>query len=172
MKHFSTVILVLTCLWANSQELSDSPAGRSDKTVLTAKLGIPFGTIAKVEAEIFYGGKIPQKQYEDVYLLKIKSVNGKIFNKTLLLRFEDETGTLANDESSLYKLFYKNEADSLTETQIIQMNKKYVGKKLTLMAYETGHFRGMPHNYLNYRPIADLFFCFEHYLVIVSNLKK
>jgi len=173
MKHLLAFILILTCLWAKSQELSESDVGRGYKPALAPKLGIPFGTVAKIEAEIFYGETLRRMAYQDIYLLKIKSVNGKMLNKTLLLRFEDETKSLANDEFALYELLYKKKPASLERKQINKMNEKYVGKKLTLMAYETGYFRGIPHNYpKDGRPMQDFGFCFEHYLEIISNLKK
>jgi len=173
MKHFLTTILILTSLWAKSQELSESDVTGGYKTVLTPKLGVPFGTIAKIEAEIFDGSNLNRIEYGDDYLLKIKSVNGKIFHKTLLLRFEDETKTLANNEFALYELLYKKKTGSLERTQINKMNEKYVGKKVTLMAFETGSFVGVPQGYYKYRPLAqDFGFCFMHSLEVISNLKK
>jgi hypothetical protein len=113
------------------------------------------------------------KAYQGTYLLKINYVNDKKINDTLLLTFTDETETLANDDFSLYKLTYGKKAKSLTNTQIEKMKKNYVGKKLTVMAYETGHFTGIPKAYFKYRPIrADRDFHFEHYLAVVSNLTK
>ena len=41
------------------------------------------------------------------------------------------------------------------------------------MAYEAGQFTGVPKDYFKYRPFSeDVGFYFEHYLVIVANLKK
>jgi len=174
MRRFLTVIFILTCLCSKSRaQLGYSPTGDKSKIILTAKLGIPFGTIAKLDAEIYDGDRLQMKVYEDVYLLKINSVNGKRIQGKVLLTFTDETGTLANDVFGLYKRIHKKEADSLETLQVNKMKQKYVGKKLTIMAYEIGHFRGIPKNYFNYRPIkSDVFFCFENYLVVVANLTK
>jgi UDP-glucose 6-dehydrogenase len=150
-----------------------SPAGGSATTSLTAKLGIPFGTIAKLEAEIYDGYNFHDKGHEDMYLLKINSINGKIIKGILILPFDDETKTLANDVFSLYELIYKKKADEISEAQLAKMKKQYVGKKVTIMAYETGDFIGMPQNYQKYRLIRqDRGFIFMHNLIVVANLKK
>lgn len=175
MRHLLTIIFILTCFLAKSQPVSPafSLVGNSSKTSLTAKLGIPFGTIAKLEAEIYDGDNLPRKGYEGSYLLKVIAVNGKIIKGTILLGFIDETKTLANEDSSLYRLIYKKEPPELSEAQVNKMKKMYVGKKLTLMAYETGHFTGIPKGPSKYIPIRqDVFFCFQHYLMVVANLKK
>jgi len=169
MKHLLTTFFILTWFWAQAQtQIGFSEAGSGPQTTLTAKLGIPFGTIAKLDAEIFDGTSLHWKVYEDVYLLKINTVNGKRVKDTVLLRFTDETGTLANDDFGLYKLIYKKKAHSLTSAQVRKMKARYTGKKLTLMAYETGHFSGKP--YGDWRITVEPFFCFEHEVVVVSNL--
>jgi len=174
MKHFLTVLLILAGLVARSQAQPgpDLTGGKSE-TILITKLGIPFGTIAKLEAEIYDGGSLRMKAYEGAYLLKINYINEKKIKGAIVLPFTDETGTLANDDFSLYKLIYKKKTDSLGEAQLNKMKEKYVGKKLRLMAYETGHFTGIPKGYFKYRPIrADVGFFFENYLVVVANLKR
>src|SRR5207247_300584 len=130
---------------------------------------IPFGTIAKLDVDIYDGDSLQMKAYEGIYLLKINSINDKLQNGTVLLSFKDETGELANDSFGLYKLIYGKSANSISRKQIDENKKKYVGKKLTLMAYETGHFTGIPKDYFKYQPIrTDRNFHFEDYLIIVS----
>ena len=159
---------------ANSQkQLGFSSQDDTSITNIKTKLNIPFGTITKLNIEIYDGDSLQMKGYEGTYLLKVNSVNGKTINDTLLLTFTDETEDLANDDFGLYKLTYGKAAKSLASSQVDKMKKKYVGKKFTLMAYETGHFTGMPNEYFKYRPIrADRSFHFEHYLVVVSILPK
>lgn len=174
MKNFLTIIFTLICLWAKPQKNPGiSLANDSAKTSLTTKLGIPFGTICKLEAEMYDGDSLHRKAYEGIYLLKINAVNDKIIKGLVILTFTDETGTLANDNFSLYKLIYKKTATSLTDIQINKMKENYIGKKLTIMAYETGHFTGIPNDYFKYRPVsAGTGFHFEHYLVVVSNVTR
>ena len=172
MKLFLTFVLVLNGLW-NYSQAQYTPINHhqndSSKTTLSTKLTIPFGTIAKLEVEIYDGDSLQIKAYQGTYLLKINSVDGKQQIDTLLMTFEDETDGLANNNFRLFKLIYGRKTNSISGKQIDQMKKNYVGKKLTLMAYESGRFIGMPKDYFKYRPIvAGREFHFENYLVIVS----
>ena len=181
MRHFLTIIFTLTCLWTKSQiRLGTTVVEDSSKIIILAKLGIPFGTMSKLEVEVYDGDNLHWKAYEGIYLLKINSIDGKKINDTLILRFTDETETLANECFSLYKLIYKKSVSQISGKQLDKMEKKYVGKKFTVMAYETGQFRGSPDKYFDYKPIvpgiphffATLPFHFQHSLVIVSNRTK
>jgi len=175
MRHFLTFILVLTGLWSSSQAqyTPGNYQGDSIKTSIPTKLNIPFGTIAKLDVEIYDGDNLHRKGDQGTYLVKINSVNDKQQIDTLLMTFEDETEQLASENFALYKLVYGKKANSISNMQIDKMKKNYVGKKLTLMAYETGRFTGIPKDYFKYRPeVADKGFHFENYLVIVSILAK
>ena len=176
MKHFLTLFLILLAFWSNSQNQSSpsSSHGDTDTTAsIATKLNIPFGTIAKLEVEVYDGDSLQMKSYQGTYLLKINSVNGRKISETLLLTFIDETEELAKDNFELYKLTYGKTTKSIADKQVDKMKKKYVGGKLTIMAYETGRFTGIPTDYFKYRPVrADRSFHFENYLVVVSNLTK
>jgi hypothetical protein len=181
MRHFLTIIFTLTFLCTKSQiRLGTTSVDDSTKITILPKLGIPFGTMSKLDVEVFDGDSLGWKAYVGTYLLKINSIDDKKLTDTLILRFTDETETLANDDFGLYQLIYKKKVGSLSSTQINNMKRKYVGKKLILMAYETGQFTGSPEKYFDYKPIvsgvphffATLAFHFQHSLVIVSNLTK
>jgi hypothetical protein len=181
MRHFLIIIFALTCLCAKSQiRLGTTLMDDSSKIIIIPKLGIPFGTISKLEVEVYDGNNLHWKEYEGTYLFKINSIDNKKINDTLLLRFTDETETLASDDFSLHQLIYRKKVSSLSNAQLGKMRKRYVGKRFTLMAYETGQFKGTPDKYFDYKPItqgvphvfATLSFHFQHYLVIVSNLTK
>lgn len=152
----------------------------STKIIILPELGIPFGTMSKLEVEVYDGDNLHWKAYVGAYLLKINSINNNKINDTLILRFTDETETLASDNFSLYQLIYKKKVGSLSSAQLEKMKKRYVGKKITVMAYETGQFTGAPDKYFDYKPIvpgiphffATLPFHFQHSLVIVSTLSK
>jgi hypothetical protein len=173
MKQFLILILVLITLYSYSQGHYTSVSYRDDSlnASITATLKIPFGTIAKLDVEIYDGDSLQRKEYQGTYLMKINSINGEQQIDTLLMTFEDETGELASGDFELYKIIHGKEARSLSAQQIDKMKKTYVGKKLTLMAYETGRFTGIPKDYFKYRPVrADRNFHFMNYLIIVSRL--
>jgi hypothetical protein len=174
MRQFLTHLFIFIGLWGNSQNQPAHIGSQDDtsKTTITPKLNIPFGTIAKLEVEVYDGDSLQMKAYQGTYLLKINSVNDKKIGDTLLLPLTDETEELANDNFGLYKLTYRKTANSISDKEIAKMKKNYVGRKLTLMAYETGHFTGLPKDYFKYRPIsAGTNFHFQNYLIVVSNLK-
>ncbi len=175
MRHLLSILLIFSFGHIAKSQKQPGLSSKSDTSIITikTKLNIPFGTIATLQVEVYDGDSLQMKGYEGTYLFKVNSVNGKAINDSLLLTFTDETDELPNDDFSLYKLTYGNTEKSLTSTQVDKMKKKYVGKMFTLMAYETGHFTGMPNDYFNYRLIrADRSFHFEHYLVVVSILTK
>jgi hypothetical protein len=181
MRQFLTIIFTLTFLWTKSQiRLGTTLVADSSKIIILPKLGIPLGTMSKLEVEVYDGNNLHWKGYVGTYLLKINSINNKKINDTLLLRFTDETETFASDDFSLYQLIYKKKIGYLSSTQLEKMKKRYVGKEFTVMAYETGQFKGTPDKYFDYTPcipgiphfFATLPFHFQHSLVIVSNLTK
>ena len=147
MRPLLVILLFFVTIKANSQ--SHTSINQPDTTtdfVIKPRLGIPFGTIAKLEAQFFDGDNLHMKAYMGTYLLKINSVNGKAVKDTVVLDFTDETKSLA---------------------------RKSVGQKLTIMAYESGSFIGVPANYFNYQPVRqDQGFGFRHNLIVVSNLVK
>ena len=174
MRQILTFIFILHGFWTFSQtpSIRINPEADSSKTSISTRLDLPFGTIAKLEVEIYDGDSLYMKAYQGMYLLKIHSVNGKKRLDTLVMTFEDETGELASDNFELFKLMYGKKTNSISEKQIDKMKQSYVGKKLTLMAYETGRFIGMPKDYFKYKPIvAATDFHFKNYIVIVSSLK-
>jgi hypothetical protein len=131
-------------LKANSQKRTIlNPYIEIDTFVIKPRLGIPFGTIAKLEVQFFSGDDLHLKYYTGMTLLKVNSVNGKTTKDTVTMTFTDETRSL--------------EASG--------------GQKLTIMAYETGSFTGIPDNYFDYQPVRqDQGFGFQHNLIVVSNL--
>lgn len=173
-------ILAFSLTGTSQVRLDVSLPKKSSLTSIQTRLKIPFGTIAKLKVEIYDGDSLNMKGYESCYLLKVNSINGKVVRDTLLLKFIDETETFANDDNRLSALTYGKTIDSLTGKQFYEMKKKYVGKKFTVMAYETGKFTGIPEKYFDYKPVvpgiphvfANRGFFFEHSLVIVSNLIK
>ena len=173
-----TLILSLNVI--SQKRLDLSFPKKSSVTSIQTKLNIPFGTIAELEVEIYDGDSLNIKAYQNCYLLKVNSVNGKVVRDTLLLKFIDENETFANDDNALSAHTYGKTIDSLTEKQFYEMKKKYVRKKFKVMAYEIGQFTGVPEKYFDYKAIvpgiphifANRGFFFEHSLVIVSNLGK
>jgi hypothetical protein len=145
MRPILVILLFFIAIKANSQShTSINQPGNTTDFVITPQLGLQFGTIAKLEVQVIDGNTLPRRAYMGEYLLKVNSVNGVAKKDTVILLFSDETQSL---------------------------KKAYAGEKLTLMAYETGNFTGIPDSYFKYQPIRqDVGFGFRHYLIVVSNL--
>jgi hypothetical protein len=144
MRPILVILLFFVTIKANSQNYTIIQPGTD--IAIKPQLGIPFGTIAKLEVQFFSGDDLHMKYYTGMTLLKINTVNGKVLKDTVILDYTDETKSL---------------------------KKADAGEKLTLMAYETGNFTGIPDNYFKYQPVRqDVGFGFRHYLIVVSNLTK
>lgn len=144
MRPIILFLLFFVTIKANSQP-TNQPGNTTD-IVIRPQLGFQFGTIAKLEVEVIDGNTLPLRQYMGEHLLKINSVNGVVKKDTVLLLFSDETGSLKKTDA---------------------------GQKLTLMAYESGNFTGIPDSYFKYQPVRqDVGFGFRHYLIVVANLTK
>lgn len=173
MKHTFTIYLTLIGFNALAQNQPVADIQKETATTISPKLLIPLGTIAKLDVEIYDGDLLHMKGFEGTFLLKVVTINDQKVNDTLLLTFVDETGKIANNNFNLYEILYKKKAKSLTSDQVEKLKKNYIGNKLQLMAYETGHFTGIPKDYYNYQPVrAATNFHFEHYLVVVSKLER
>lgn len=132
-----------------------------------------FGTLLKIEVEIFDGDLTQRKEYEGIYLFKIKTVDNKQTTDTILMRFRDETGKFPTDAFELYKYLYGKNAGSISSEQADKMKREYVGKVFSIVAYESGEFTGMPEGYSEYQgEKADMDFHFQNYLVVVADLTK
>lgn len=147
MRPIFLALLSLFVIKANSQShIPTNQPGNTTDIIITPQLALQFGTIAKLEVEVIDGNTLPLRAYMGEYLLKVNSVNGKTSKDSVLLLFSDETGSL---------------------------KKTNAGQKLTLMAYESGNFTGVPDSYFKYQPVRqDVGFGFRHYLIVVANLTK
>ena len=173
MKFFLTFIFIQAGLWSQSQSMLEItyPRVDSSKSNIMTMLNVPFGTISKLNIEIYDGDKLQRKEYEGVFLFKINSINDKLLNDTLLMTFIDETGYFAKDKFELHKLTNVKNVNSPSSKELDKVKEKYVGNKFTLMAYESGQFIGLPQDYFKYRPIrANRNFHFQNYLVVVAKL--
>lgn len=168
MKYYVTIILAFLGFYGIAQTQLDPK-----KAIINTKLNLPFGTICKLDVEIFDGDELQLKEFTGVFLLKIKAINDKPQNENLIISFIDETGQLANDGFELFELINKKSSDEISSEVIKELKKNYVGKKMTIMAYESGIFSGMPDGYFKYRPVrADSSFRFKNYLIVIKIIKK
>ncbi|HYG78148.1 MAG TPA: hypothetical protein VEK08_24295 [Planctomycetota bacterium] len=110
------------------------------------KLGLPLGHTADIEAEIVSGESMKMKEYWGRYLLKVSSVNGVPLRTQPILTFQLPfgNGKLANDHFKLYEMKKGKRASSLSNLEIKEIEKGYVGSVVKLIVYEAGEFYGLP----------------------------
>ncbi|QNA46432.1 hypothetical protein [Lacibacter sediminis] len=137
------------------------------------RLNHPFGTILKMDVEIFDGDSTYEKGNSGNYFMKILRIEDSIITDTIILPFKDETGSFPADDFSLYKKLYHKETGTLTSIEINKMKLQYVEKRFRIAAYESGEFTGLPNGYNNYQEErADKSFHFKNYLVVIGIPKK
>ena len=140
-----------------------------------AELGHPFGTLLKLRIEIVDGQEYSHKGSRSSYLMRVLEVNGKPMEEILLFEFDNHyTPEFATNAFELYKNIYRTETGSIDSKQRTEMNKQYVGKKYTILAYESGRYSGLARDYGKYTiaPGGQYQFHFKSYLMVVENLTQ
>jgi len=116
------------------------------KTII-GKLGMPLGSPAVIKAVIVDGETMKDKIHSESYLLAVIEVNGSLLQDKPVLEFSLNHSLdveLAVDNIELINMF--GEGDDLSEEYVNGLKKKYVGKEVSLLVYETGHFSGVPND--------------------------
>lgn len=135
------------------------------------RLNYPFGTILKMDVEIFDGDELHLKGREGKYLFKIIRVEDSILNDPLLIPFEDETGLFPTDDFELYEHLNDKTTGSISSDEAAKMKLHYAGKRFRIAAYESGKFTGLPDGYNEYLDErTGKNFHFENYLIVISKL--
>ena len=142
-------------------------------------LGVPLGTAMEIRAVVVSGAALLSKRYASRYLLQITHIDGRALAKPILLEFSRSSifakVPLASNHFELYALKTGIETGSLTETQIAELEKGYVGKEVNVMAYELGGFYGEPRHLAQHRSLSvqevggNRRFRFEPHLIVLDD---
>jgi hypothetical protein len=130
-------------------EVSDSVLSVSEirsRTVI-GLLGVPLGEPVEIRAIIIDGSSLKNKVHASSYLLMVTEVNGSTLSSDPIFEFSLDHAIdvqLAADNFDLFLLKYGTEADEIHPDQLNELKEGYVGKSVSLVAYESGEFRGMP----------------------------
>lgn len=142
-------------------------------------LDFPFGTLIKLKIEIIDGTSLKQKSLNGIYLMKINEINDQPFKESFITEFIDKSGEFPTEDFGLYEKVYKKKVkNSLSSDEIDKIQKNYVGKTFTVLAYESGKFVGIPNESdfvkkkVNLPRLMkqDVIFHFKNYIVIESKL--
>jgi hypothetical protein len=106
------------------------------------KLGLPLGTVVKVEGIFYSGDKTRTKALSGLMLMEISNVAGKPITPPVVLRFSGN------------KKLFPNPKD---------------GNKFSVYTYETGGYTGIPHKAFQHIPIVTTTsFHFESHLILLK----
>jgi hypothetical protein len=181
---FTAVCLVSCSQQPGAPEVSDvtSPKGGraaagseirwsdlNDRPVI-GRLGVPMGRAVEIDATIVAGRELGDKASDGTYLLRVNEVERKAIEPVVIPFYVQSWGDakLASNEFDLYKLKKGKKAGSLNEDQIKEIERGYVGKRVTLAVYEVGQFSGIPGNLPKDAAIwQDHGYCFQTELVVM-----
>ena len=114
--------------------------------------GQKLGTAFEIEATVVSGDATRAKANAGIYLLKITRVRGTSVTEPKLWRFSKSPGcdvTFYENHSELIKrieVMQDEPKKGISQKQIEDIEKSFVGKQFKLQVYETGHFSGTPEN--------------------------
>ena len=119
----------------------------SGKVRIIGRLGLPLGTVFRVEGLYVDGSELRTKAYDHVILLKVIKVNDSGLKDSTILRLKELGGRA---------------------TGKIEIGGKFVG-----FAYETGDYLGVPPEAWKYVPsMTTTSYSFETSLVILSEITE
>jgi hypothetical protein len=115
----------------------------SGEAVIVGALGLPLGTVCRIEGEFVDGSELRMKEYDGVVLMKVGAVDGKSLASPATLRFEQfREGELSGKKS---------------------------GGAFRTYAYETGRYVGVPPEAFKYVPaVTTTGYFFQTYLVVLQ----
>ncbi len=163
------LIFALSCKDTKVRHV-DMPAEASTLQEIKPLLKHPFGTLLTLSAIILDGDSLPSKGLSGSFVLLVKKINDKPVTDSIILEYKDETGKFPNDVIGLSKLLVGNDEGRSSLAADSIMKQQYVGKTITVVAYESGGFTGIPDGYFDYQEVRqDVGFGFKNYLVLVAD---
>lgn len=152
MKSRIVYAVVIASLAFSGERIADRPkitAAEIAAADVLGSLGEPLGTCFRIKATITKGDNL-NKGEGGAYFLTVTEVENQKLKSPIrtrfgVHRFATKKVKLANNDFELYELRMGKKASSLTHEQVVQLQKDYVGKSVSLVVYETGSFNGIPH---------------------------
>jgi len=117
------------------------------EVVIIGQLGVPLGTVVKIDATVVAGRFIQSKEFMGEYLLKVTKVASNSVPNPPICQFQTHSWAevkIASDVFSLYELKKGKKAGGLSDSQIAELERGYVGHAYRLLAYEEGVYSGVP----------------------------
>lgn len=166
-------------MYSPQQQLAQTPV-ESKKLgkdfVIIGELGVPLGTVVEINATIVAGRTLGWKDIEIDYLLKVTRVGTNSISKPPTCEFYTHSWDdlkIARDEFSLYELKNGKKAENLSNKQVAELERGYVGRAYHLLVYEEGMFTGIPEGLpKGYMVWQDRSFGFRSHLIVLRILEE
>jgi len=115
---------------------------------IIGKLGVPLGEMVEIEA-VIVSGRVVQpesKSLQSAYLLRVEKVGAQVLPIPQLAMFAtwDSEVSLPRDAFGLFERKEGRKAGSLSRSQIEELERDYLGRRLRLLVFEEGSFDGYP----------------------------
>ena len=149
------------------------PVQALNEAEIIGKLGHPIGKAYEIEGIVVAGSSAGVKALEGVYLLKVTSVAGKSLTPpvTIVFRSQFEAVLLPGNVLQLQEKKLGKKGGIVSEAAQQNLEKDYVGSKVKFLAYESGRFRGIPHDLPADFPVwQDTGFEFQSEIVLLKKL--
>ena len=173
MKATIIIITALSIL-APVRLLAQKPVDYSalgSNVVIIGQLGVPLGTVVQVDATIVAGRTLEPKALMGEYLLKVTKVGSNLVPNPACCPFRTHSWAevkLAPDEFSLYELKKGKKTGRLSDLQVAELERGYVGRAYRLLVYEEGVYTGIPRDLPKDYPIwQDQPFGFRTHLIVL-----
>ncbi len=127
------------------QKLESISSASLNQRDVMGELNLPLGKVTQVMATMISGDSTRSKARAGLYLLQVHAVAGMVLPSKPLLEFEVDPGV-----------------------KVKELEKNYVGKKVKLVVYETGHYTRIPEH--SNTGVAGVPFRFRTYLVVLDKL--
>lgn len=131
---------------APAQRVSWKSLGQSVEII--GKLGVPLATAVEIEAAIVRGEDTSRFAWSLIgaYVLKVEKVAGQPLATPALCLFRvtESDVPLAASPFGLYELKEGKPIGSLTDKEIAELEKGYIGSKHRLLVFEEGSLQGYP----------------------------
>ena len=151
------ILLIYTVSCTVNDKKKTITAEQIRSSDVTGYLGVSLGKCVSIRASIEKG---VAKGSSGSYLLNVTQVDERVLPSPVeckfhIHQFATEDVAIAKDSFGLHKLLTGKDTGKLMGEEIASLEKGYIGKEVTLVAYETGRFLGTPSGLSkDYSPVA------------------
>jgi len=176
----ATIFIILAVSGFSSARLfAQKPLDHSalgKDVAIIGQSGVPLGTVVQIDATIVAGRSLGWKDLASEYLLKVSKVGSSSVSNPPTCQFRTHSWgevKLAPDAFSLYEVKKGKKTGSLSDSQIAELERGYVGQAYLLVVYEEGVYSGIPRDLPKDYPVwQDRPFGFRTHLIVLRIINE